>query len=153
MERLKGRARNVSSLVLKFSYEWKPWKLWKAMKSIYCKTGTRTSDNVAPHKWEILEQTSHRKATAGKDLIEGMNEVLFFKEQGNEPSLPGLFFFKMWDSLYRGKWISSQMDQNQQRFRETFFFPMSLSNDSKGLTLIETTSVCLRSDEGIKLKQ
>lgn len=62
------------------------------MKSIYCKTGTRTSDNVAPHKCEILEQTSHRKATAGKDLIEGMNEVLFFKEQGNEPSLSGLFF-------------------------------------------------------------
>lgn len=45
------------------------------------------------------------------------------------------------------------MDQNQQRFRETFFFPMSLSNDSKGLTLIETTNVCLRSDQGIKLKQ
>lgn len=62
------------------------------MKSIYCKTGTCRSGNVAPHKCEILEQMSHRKTTSGKDLIEGMNEVLCFKEQGNEPSLLGLFF-------------------------------------------------------------
>lgn len=95
MERLKGRATSISSLVLKFSNEWKPWKLWKAVKSIYCKTGTRRSDNVAPHKDEILEQMSHRKATAGKDLIEGMNEVLYFKEYRNEPSLLGLLFFKL----------------------------------------------------------
>lgn len=63
------------------------------MKSIYCKTGTCRSDNTAPHKCEILEQMSHRKATAGKDLIEGMNEVLCFEEQGNEPGLLGVFFF------------------------------------------------------------
>lgn len=64
------------------------------MKSIYCKTGTRRSDNTAPHKCEILEQMSHRKATAGKDLIEGMNEVLCFEEQGNEPGLLGVVFFQ-----------------------------------------------------------
>lgn len=44
------------------------------MKNIYCKTGTHRSDKVALHRHEILEQTSHRKVTAGKDLIESMNE-------------------------------------------------------------------------------
>lgn len=57
------------------------------MKGICCKTGTRRS---APHKREILEQMSHRKAAAGKDLIEGMNEVRCFREPGDEPSLVGL---------------------------------------------------------------
>jgi len=63
------------------------------MRSIYYKTGICRSDYVVPHKCEILEQMSHRKAAAGKDLIEGMNEVLCFKEQGSEPSLLGMFFF------------------------------------------------------------
>lgn len=44
------------------------------MKRIYCKTGTHRSDKVAPQKHEILEQTSHRKVTAGKDLIKSMNK-------------------------------------------------------------------------------
>lgn len=85
--------------------------------------GTRRSDNVAPHKCEILEQTSHRKATAGKVLIEGMNEVLCLKEQGNEPSLLGLFFSKCETLLEEENEFPVKRTRFSDDLGECLFFP------------------------------
>lgn len=72
------------------------------MKSIYHKTGTFRSDYVAPHNCEILEQMSHRRATAGKELIEGMNEVLVLQRARGQTQPPRtVFFFKLCDCLKR----------------------------------------------------
>lgn len=72
--KVKGRATNVSSLVLNFSYE---WGLGKLLLGIYYKTGKYRSDHAALHLCKILAQTPYRKTTAGADLIKDMDEVLY----------------------------------------------------------------------------
>jgi len=113
------------------------------MKSIYYKTGNHRSDYGATHECEILEQTSHRKATAGKDLIQGMNEALCLKEQWNEPSLLSLFFLQ-------NERLCLKTKKNFQSDGPESMMILWLSNDSKGLMLIGITNVCLRSNYGTK---